>query len=64
MAMLVQANKVQLPQLYSQIIFYFEQCDGKIATDIICEDGGHLADLRTTHSFRRGHNPDISGALQ
>ena len=40
------------------------KCDGEVAIYLLCETGGHLADLWTTHCIHRSHSAHIEGILQ
>ena len=40
------------------------KCDGEVAPNLLCETGGHLADLWTAHPIHRGNSTYIERAVQ
>ena len=40
------------------------ECDGEVATHLLCETGGYLVDLWTAHPIHRGHSSHIERGLQ
>ena len=38
--------------------------DGEVAPNLLCEAGGHLADLWTAHPIHRGYSDYIDGTFQ